>query len=92
MEKGIDRSGRRFVSFEAYGQVEKKRVKKYYSILDGLIELQKEENKVESELYDLMAIPTGDKLLKWSYLVKSTWWYKAFSKIDPRFNRIRKCS
>ncbi len=60
-------------------------MKKHVGIIDLMIEDQKKVNQVESDICNIMAIPAGDKLLKWSYKVRSTWWYKLFSKIDPRF-------
>ena len=63
------------------------------SIIDELIESQRIVNKVESDYCDILRIPAGASLLQWSYTVRSTWWYKVFEKIDPRFNgRAKKLS
>jgi len=56
------------------------------SIIDELIESQRIVNKVESDYCDILRIPAGASLLQWSYTVRSTWWYKVFSRIDHRLN------
>lgn len=60
--------------------------KEYMSIIDSLIESQRIVNQAESDICDIMRIPSGARLLQWSYTVRSTWWYKLFSRIDPRLN------
>ena len=56
------------------------------SIIDNLIKSQQIVNQAESDVCDIMRIPAGSRLLKWAYTVRSTWWYKIFSCIDPRLN------
>ena len=41
------------------------------SILDGFIDLQRNINNNMNEVCDIMNIPAGNKLLNWSYKVRS---------------------
>ncbi len=54
-------------------------------VIDELLKAQCLINQAESDTCDIMQLPAGARLLKWAYLVKSTWWYQIFSRIDPRF-------
>lgn len=56
-------------------------------IIDHLIGIQIEENSLESDITTIMSTKTGDQLLKWSYAVRRTWWYKLFSRFDPSKGR-----
>jgi len=54
--------------------------------IDELIDVQRIVNKAESDYCDILSIPAGARLLQWSHTVRATWWYKVFSRIDPRLN------
>ena len=59
------------------------------SPVDKLVDAQLIENRAKSDMCDIVSIPAGAKLLRWAYLVKATWWYRLFSKIDPRLRGTR---
>lgn len=54
------------------------------SAIDRLIKAQRHVNRAESDVCDIMSTEAGARLLQWSYAVRSTWWYKVFSRIDRR--------
>jgi hypothetical protein len=43
-------------------------------------------NKRDSDMCDILAVPAAARLLEWSKIVSSTWWYRFFSFFDKRLN------
>ena len=60
-------------------------VGKYRGIVDDITESQIIVNEQDSDICDIMSTPAGVKMLEFVHAVRSTWWYKLFSKIDGRF-------
>ena len=48
--------------------------------IDDILNKQLKINQTESELCDLLSIPAGARIYRWSLNVKRTWWYKFFSR------------
>lgn len=58
-----------------------------YSVIDHMVAIQKTINKEESDTCDIMYTPAGARLLNWSLVIKATWWFKLFSRIDSNYKK-----
>jgi hypothetical protein len=59
----------------------------FVGVVEQMAEIQMIINKEESDTCDIMSTPAGARLLNWSYVVRDTWWYRLFSRIDSTFKK-----
>lgn len=60
---------------------------KTVGMAEAILNYQCALNKAYSDFDDLYLLPQGKELIDWARRVKATWWYKLFSRIDPRLNK-----
>lgn len=57
------------------------------SVIDQMAAIQKIINKEESDTCAIMSTPAGARMINWSYVLRDTWWFKLFSRIDRNYKK-----
>lgn len=62
------------------------------AMVEFIAEAQRQHNLANSAYTDLISTAAGRSLMRWSSAIRSTWWYRLFSRVDVFYKRKLKKS